>query len=48
MQKIIDDVEKILDDADGITTVHGRYYLLASKYFRQKGHHADYYRTALR
>nr|BAN21184.1 26S proteasome subunit [Riptortus pedestris] len=47
-KKIIDDVEKILDDADGITTVHGRYYLLASKYFRQKGHHADYYRTALR
>lgn len=47
-KRIIDDVEKILDDADGITTVHGRYYLLASKYFRQKGHHADYYRTALR
>uniref|UniRef100_R4G4S9 26S proteasome non-ATPase regulatory subunit 13 n=1 Tax=Rhodnius prolixus TaxID=13249 RepID=R4G4S9_RHOPR len=47
-KKIIDDVEQILDEADGITTVHGRYYLLASKYFRQKGHHADYYRTALR
>ncbi|KAF6210323.1 hypothetical protein GE061_013427 [Apolygus lucorum] len=45
---IIDDVEKILDNHDGITSVHGRYYLLASKYFRQKGHHADYYRTALR
>uniref|UniRef100_A0A0A9ZCJ8 26S proteasome non-ATPase regulatory subunit 13 n=1 Tax=Lygus hesperus TaxID=30085 RepID=A0A0A9ZCJ8_LYGHE len=45
---IIDDVEKILDSHDGITSVHGRYYLLASKYFRQKGHHADYYRTALR
>ncbi|KAK9506980.1 hypothetical protein O3M35_008819 [Rhynocoris fuscipes] len=47
-KKIIDDVEQILDEADGITSVHGRYYLLASKYFRQKGHHADYYRTALR
>ncbi|XP_014294810.1 26S proteasome non-ATPase regulatory subunit 13 [Halyomorpha halys] len=47
-KKIIDDVEKILDEADGITTVHGRFYLLASKYYRQKGHHADYYRTALR
>uniref|UniRef100_A0A0K8S4B8 26S proteasome non-ATPase regulatory subunit 13 n=1 Tax=Lygus hesperus TaxID=30085 RepID=A0A0K8S4B8_LYGHE len=45
---IIDDVEKILDSHDGIPSVHGRYYLLASKYFRQKGHHADYYRTALR
>ncbi|BES94496.1 26S proteasome non-ATPase regulatory subunit [Nesidiocoris tenuis] len=45
---IIDDVEKILDGLDGITTVHGRYYLLASKYFQAKGHHADYYRTVLR
>lgn len=47
-KKIIDDVEKIIDEADGVTTVHGRFYLLASKYFRQKGQHADYYRTALR
>ncbi|GLH15131.1 26S proteasome non-ATPase regulatory subunit 13 [Gryllus bimaculatus] len=47
-KKIIEDVEKILDEADGITSVHGRYYLLASQYYRLQGRHADYYRTALR
>jgi len=45
---VIEDVEKILDDADGITSVHGRYYLLASQFYRLQGKHADYYRTALR
>ncbi|XP_046673427.1 26S proteasome non-ATPase regulatory subunit 13 isoform X2 [Homalodisca vitripennis] len=47
-KKIIEDVEKIMDDADGITSVHGRYYLLASQYYRLQGKHAEYYRTALR
>ncbi|PSN34902.1 26S proteasome non-ATPase regulatory subunit 13 [Blattella germanica] len=47
-KKVIEDVEKILDDADGITSVHGRYYLLASQFYRIQGKHADYYRTALR
>lgn len=47
-KKIIDDVEKILDETDGVTTVHGRYYLLASQYYRIQGKHAEYYRTALR
>jgi 26S proteasome regulatory subunit N9 len=45
---VIEDVEKILDDADGITSVHGRYYLLASQFYRLQGKHADYYHTALR
>jgi 26S proteasome regulatory subunit N9 len=48
LQKVIEDVEKILDDADGITSVHGRYYLLASQFYRLQGKHADYYHTALR
>lgn len=47
-KKIIDDVETILESSDGITTVHGRYYLLASRLYRLQGKHADYYRTALR
>ncbi|XP_014255171.1 26S proteasome non-ATPase regulatory subunit 13-like [Cimex lectularius] len=45
---IIDDVDKILDEFDGITSVHGRYYLLASKYFKLQSDHAGYYRMALR
>lgn len=47
-KKIIDDVEKELDKKDGVGPVHGRFYLLASNYYRQQGKHAEYYRTALR
>ncbi|XP_015588768.1 26S proteasome non-ATPase regulatory subunit 13 [Cephus cinctus] len=47
-KKIIEDVEVMLDNADGITTVHGRFYLLASRLYRLQGKHAEYYRTALR
>ncbi|CAK9798180.1 26S proteasome non-ATPase regulatory subunit 13 [Anthophora plagiata] len=47
-KKIIEEVETILDNADGVTTVHGRFYLLASRLYRLQGKHAEYYRTALR
>lgn len=47
-KKVIEDVETLLDAADGITTVHGRFYLLASRFYRIQGKHAEYYRTALR
>ncbi|XP_066584466.1 26S proteasome non-ATPase regulatory subunit 13-like [Prorops nasuta] len=47
-KRIIDEVETMLDNADGITSVHGRYYLLASRLYRLQGKHAEYYRTALR
>ncbi|XP_078051217.1 regulatory particle non-ATPase 9 [Augochlora pura] len=47
-KKIIEDVESMLENADGVTTVHGRFYLLASRLYRLQGKHAEYYRTALR
>ncbi|XP_033325002.1 regulatory particle non-ATPase 9 [Megalopta genalis] len=47
-KKIIEDVESMLESADGVTTVHGRFYLLASRLYRLQGKHAEYYRTALR
>ncbi|XP_033363862.1 26S proteasome non-ATPase regulatory subunit 13 [Bombus vosnesenskii] len=47
-KQIIEEVEAILDNADGVTTVHGRFYLLASRLYRLQGKHAEYYRTALR
>ncbi|XP_030749020.1 26S proteasome non-ATPase regulatory subunit 13 [Sitophilus oryzae] len=47
-KKIIEQVEATLDNADGVTPVHGRFYLLASQYYRIQGDHAQYYRTALR
>ncbi|XP_058793430.1 26S proteasome non-ATPase regulatory subunit 13 [Phymastichus coffea] len=47
-KKIIEDVEVMLDSSDGVTSVHGRFYLLASRLYRLQGKHAEYYRTALR
>nr|CAG4651813.1 EOG090X05V9 [Triops cancriformis] len=47
-KNLIEEIEKILDEVDGITPVHGRYYLLASDLYRIQSKHADYYRSALR
>lgn len=33
-KKIIEEVEATLDNAEGVTPVHGRFYLLASQYYR--------------
>ncbi|XP_024082832.1 26S proteasome non-ATPase regulatory subunit 13-like [Cimex lectularius] len=47
-KKLIDDIEEALDEANEITSTHGRYYLLASEYYRQQGKHAEYYSSALK
>lgn len=47
-QQIIAEAEKMLDTIDGVTSVHGRFYELASSYHKLMGNHADYYRDALR
>ncbi|KAF4533371.1 hypothetical protein B566_EDAN002769 [Ephemera danica] len=47
-KKVIDEVDKILDEEDGVTPVHGRYYDLASQLYRLQAKHADFYRAALR
>lgn len=33
-KKIIEEVEATLDNAEGVTAVHGRFFLLASQYYR--------------
>ncbi|XP_071528008.1 26S proteasome non-ATPase regulatory subunit 13 [Panulirus ornatus] len=47
-KKILDETEKMLDEIDGVTPVHGKFYLLASELYCRSGAHADYYRAALR
>ncbi|XP_063545635.1 26S proteasome non-ATPase regulatory subunit 13 [Cydia strobilella] len=47
-EKIIEELEGSLEDADGVTPVHGRFYKLASEYYRVRGPMARYYRAALR
>ncbi|KAG7163682.1 26S proteasome non-ATPase regulatory subunit 13-like [Homarus americanus] len=47
-KKILDETEKMLDEIDGVTPVHGKFYLLASELYCRSGAHSDYYRAALR
>ncbi|KAK7068032.1 26S proteasome non-ATPase regulatory subunit 13 [Halocaridina rubra] len=47
-KKVLDETEKMLDEIDGVTPVHGKFYLLASDLYCSSGAHADYYRAALR
>lgn len=47
-KKLLDETEKLLDDIDGVTPTHGRFYQLASELHCQTGAHAEYYRTSLR
>lgn len=48
VKKVIEEVESLLDNLDGVTTIHGRFYDLASNYHKLMGNHAEYYRDALR
>ncbi|XP_039594038.1 26S proteasome non-ATPase regulatory subunit 13 [Polypterus senegalus] len=47
-KKLVEDVEEMLNNLPGVTSVHGRFYDLSSKYYRFIGNHAAYYKDALR
>jgi 26S proteasome regulatory subunit N9 len=47
-KKYVEETEKDLNDLDGVTTVHARFYELCSNYHRNNGNHSDYYKNALR
>ncbi|XP_062405678.1 26S proteasome non-ATPase regulatory subunit 13-like [Sardina pilchardus] len=47
-KKLVEEVEETLNNLAGVTSVHGRFYDLSSKYYRFVGNHALYYRDALR
>ncbi|KAL2088455.1 hypothetical protein ACEWY4_015354 [Coilia grayii] len=47
-KKLIEEVEEMLNNLPGVTSVHGRFYDLSSKYYRIIGNHALYYKDALR
>ncbi|CAB4036714.1 26S proteasome non-ATPase regulatory subunit 13, partial [Paramuricea clavata] len=46
--EIIEEVNTLLDNIDGITTVHARFYDLSSGYDKAAGSFNQYYRNALR
>jgi len=45
---IIDEVETLLSEVDGVSPVHSPFYLLASDLYRIQGKHKDFYRSSLR
>lgn len=46
-KKIIEDLKEVLEESGNVTPVHGKYFLLASQYYRRVGQHSDYYRCGL-
>ncbi|UJR08176.1 hypothetical protein I4U23_012449 [Adineta vaga] len=45
---IIEDLTPKFEELDHLTTVHSRFYDLASNYYRVMGNHSDYYQNALK
>lgn len=45
---IVEEIDGLLSDIDGVGKVHGHYYLLATELHKTEGDHANYYRAALR
>lgn len=46
-KSIIDDLKEVLEVSGNVTPVHGKYFLLASQYYRRVGQYSDYYRCGL-
>lgn len=47
-QETIDTAGNLLEQLDGVTTVHAPYYELCSNFHKRQANHAEYYRDALR
>jgi 26S proteasome regulatory subunit N9 len=47
-KKLIEDLAPKFDELDHLTTVHSRFYDLASNYYRVMGNHSEYYQNALK
>ncbi|CAG0919689.1 unnamed protein product [Notodromas monacha] len=45
---LVAQLEKEVDDYDGVSAAHGVFYQLSSDLYRLQGRHAEYYRAALR
>jgi 26S proteasome regulatory subunit N9 len=47
-KKLVEETEVQLNEIDGVTPVHARFYELSSSYYRTVGNHFEFYRNALR
>lgn len=48
VEKLLEDLSTEIDDVDGVTPVHARFYLFASDHYKKIGDHCKYYRNSLR
>lgn len=48
VEKLLEELSTEIDDVDGVTPVHARYYLFASDHYKKIGDHCKYYRNSLR
>lgn len=48
VEKLLEDLSTEIDDVDGVTPVHARFYLFASDHYKKMGDHCKYYRNSLR
>ncbi|KAH8858450.1 26S proteasome non-ATPase regulatory subunit 13 isoform 2 [Schistosoma japonicum] len=47
-RQVIETTESQLDEIEGVTTVHSRFYQLSSRYYQIMGQHTQFYQEALR
>ncbi|CAH8609109.1 unnamed protein product [Schistosoma rodhaini] len=47
-RQIIENTQTQLNEIEGVTTVHSRFYQLSSRYYQITGQHAEFYQEALR
>ncbi|KAK6194798.1 hypothetical protein SNE40_000353 [Patella caerulea] len=45
---VVEECSAMLDNIDGVTSVHSVFYELSSNYYKLMGNHAEYYKNALR
>lgn len=47
-KKIVEEAQVLLDEVDGVTSIHGHFYSLSSSYYKITGNHAAFFRDSLR
>lgn len=47
-KKIVEEAQVLLDEVDGVTSIHGPFYSLSSAYYKLVGNHGAFFRDSLR
>ena len=47
-EELVEEIETLLDEVEGVGYVHSKFYLMASDLHKQDANYAEYYRSSLR